>query len=97
MYGWPDEVVTGGASGADTMGKAWALENGIPHRGVPAEWERWGKKAGPLRNAEMARYACDGVRGGCLALPGGKGTADMVQQARTSGLTMMEVEANHEY
>lgn len=89
-HGWPSEIVAGGASGADAMARDWARENGVAYTEFPADWARWGKKAGPLRNAGMASYACDGVRGGCLALPGGKGTANMVLHARTNGLTVME-------
>lgn len=90
-HGWPSEVITGGAKGADAMGKAWALENGVPHREFIAQWGQWGKRAGPKRNGEQARYASPD--GGCLALPGGDGTADMIRQAHEAGLAVMDVEA----
>jgi hypothetical protein len=54
------EVVSGKARGADALGERWARENGIPVKEFPADWERRGKSAGFLRNAEMARYA-DGL------------------------------------
>jgi hypothetical protein len=51
------EVVCGLAKGADTLGKRWAiLEAGIPVRDFPADWNKYGKGACPIRNAEMVEY-----------------------------------------
>ena len=56
--GWTiTEVVSGGAAGADRLGEAWATRNGIPVKRFPADWARFGKGAGPVRNREMALYA----------------------------------------
>lgn len=59
---WLDitEVVCGEAAGADTLGKQWAELHGITVKSFPADWDRLGKKAGPIRNAEMGVYA-DGL------------------------------------
>lgn len=89
-HGWPSEVVTGGATGADAMARDWARENGVLYTEFRADWGAWGKKAGPLRNAKMASCAAGRAGSGCLALPGGKGTADMASQAHASGLRVME-------
>lgn len=51
------EIVSGGATGADAMGEAYALLNGIPIKGFPANWNKHGKAAGPIRNRQMAQYA----------------------------------------
>lgn len=51
------EVVCGEARGADTFGKKWAYEVGIPVKSFPADWNKHGKGAGPIRNREMAEYA----------------------------------------
>jgi hypothetical protein len=51
------EVVSGCAQGADTLGEKWAELKRIPVKRFPAEWERLGKRAGPIRNAEMGIYA----------------------------------------
>jgi hypothetical protein len=51
------EVVCGGANGADTLGKDWAVLRGIPVKMFPADWDTYGKAAGPIRNAQMAEYA----------------------------------------
>ena len=54
------EVVSGGATGADTLGEQWATLYGLAVKRFPADWERHGRKAGPIRNAEMGVYA-DGL------------------------------------
>ena len=51
------EVVSGGASGADALGEAWAYEHYIPCKVFPADWDKHGRSAGPTRNVEMAEYA----------------------------------------
>ena len=51
------EIVCGEARGADTLGKRYAIERGIPVKSFPAEWDRYGKAAGAIRNAEMGAYA----------------------------------------
>lgn len=51
------EVVSGGAAGADDAGEAWAAVNGLPVKRFPANWKKYGRAAGPIRNAEMADYA----------------------------------------
>ena len=52
-----DCVLSGGATGIDAHGEMYALANGIPLETYPAEWDKHGKAAGPLRNAQMARNA----------------------------------------
>lgn len=53
----PTAVLCGMARGVDLMGKAWAEANGIPVEEYPADWDQYGKRAGYLRNAEMAKNA----------------------------------------
>ena len=50
------EVVSGTAIGADQLGEAWALKNDIPVTKMPADWNKHGKGAGHIRNADMAKY-----------------------------------------
>lgn len=52
-----DEVVCGGARGADTLGAEWAKKNGVPVKYFNAEWEKYGRVAGIIRNHEMGDYA----------------------------------------
>lgn len=81
-----DEVVCGECRGADMMGAVWAADNGRWAEKFPAKWDVHGRAAGPIRNEEMANYAQ-----GCIAFPGGRGTADMVRRAKSKGLLVIEV------
>lgn len=50
-------VVSGGARGVDECGKELGDSYGVPVRTFPAAWKKFGPKAGPMRNREMAEYA----------------------------------------
>lgn len=50
------EIVSGAARGADKLGEKYALEKGYSIKQFPADWEKHGKRAGYLRNEEMAKY-----------------------------------------
>lgn len=72
------EVVCGEARGADTFGKKWAIcDAGIPVKSFPADWDTYGKGAGPIRNREMADYA-DGLI--VFIWDGSRGSANMLEQ-----------------
>ena len=54
------EVISGHSGLVDLAGERWAARRHIPVKLFPvssADWERLGKKAGPLRNEEMSYYA----------------------------------------
>jgi hypothetical protein len=51
------EVVSGMARGADLAGCDYAALEGIPIAEFPADWDRYGKSAGYIRNSAMAQYA----------------------------------------
>lgn len=48
------EIISGAARGADQLGERYASERGLKVRKMHAEWDRFGKPAGMLRNARMA-------------------------------------------
>lgn len=51
------EIVSGTAKGADSLGERYAKERGYTLKRLPAEWDKYGKRAGYIRNYEMAVYA----------------------------------------
>ena len=79
-------IIHGGARGADTLAGTWAQENGIAEVVVPAQWGL-GRGAGILRNGWMLQLEPQLV----VAFPGGRGTANMVMQARRAGLEVYDV------
>lgn len=88
-----DLIVEGGAPGADALARVWADYACVPCRTMRADWSRYGKAAGPRRNAEMlaALVAArdDGADVCVVAFPGGNGTADMCRRATAAGLRVI--------
>jgi hypothetical protein len=76
------KVLHGGARGADELAGRWAEDAGVEVQVFEADWERHGKAAGPVRNQAMADAGADG----CIAFPGGHGTADMVRRAEAANI-----------
>lgn len=60
---FPTLIIHGDAPGADTLGKLWAEWWKIPTDAHPADWEKYGKPAGPIRNREMLTLNPDAVIG----------------------------------
>lgn len=77
------EIVSGNAKGADKLGERYALEKGFLLKILPADWDKYGKKAGYMRNVDMADYA-DGL----IAFWNGtsKGTKHMIETAESKKL-----------
>jgi YspA, cpYpsA-related SLOG family len=88
-----DEVVTGGAPGADRCGGWWATSRRIPVKIFKAEWDVQGLAAGPIRNRAMARHV--GPGGLCILFPGGKGTSSMKREAGLVGMQILEVDLDY--
>jgi len=81
-------LIHGGASGADRMAALWAVDKGIPHTRFLPDWKRHGKAAGPIRNARMI---AEGKPDLVIAFPGGRGTANMIAQAKQAGIEVVIV------
>lgn len=79
------EIVSGTASGADKLGERFAKEFGFAVKRFPADWDKHGKAAGPIRNEEMANYATD-----CLVFWDGesRGTKSMINLANVYHLNL---------
>ena len=72
------ELVLGEAPGADYLAKEWAKENNISFTEFKANWEAYGNAAGPIRNRKMLDFGATVV----IAFAGGRGTANMISQAK---------------
>ncbi len=49
------EIISGTSWGIDSLGELYGEKNQIPIKRKPANWKEFGKKAGPIRNEEMAK------------------------------------------
>ncbi|WP_353571512.1 DUF2493 domain-containing protein [Candidatus Albibeggiatoa sp. nov. BB20] len=88
----PSEVISGTCRGADLLGEQWANDNNVNIVQFPANWNKYGKKAGPIRNKQMADYGT-----ALIAFWNGKagGTSNMVRLATVGGLKVYIVEYNN--
>ena len=84
-----DCIVHGGAHGADRLASMWGEQCGKPVIVVSAQWNKYGKNAGPVRNAWMLKYI-KVTR--VVAFPGGRGTAHMVKLAREAGIPVTQID-----
>ena len=83
-------IVSGKCSGADLLGEHYAKSRGIPIEEFPADWNKHGKAAGPIRNKQMAYYASH-----LIVFWNGNdkgGSINMIKQAREQGLTIRIIE-----
>lgn len=82
--GWtPTTVISGAARGVDKLGEDWAHDHQVPCELYPANWSKYGKSAGPIRNIQMAENA-----EALIALWDGKsrGTKHMIDTAKSKNL-----------
>lgn len=89
-------VVHGAAKGADIMSERYVAQVAQFLRGKgytirteqhPADWNKHGKGAGPIRNQEMVDLGADI----CVAFPqeGSRGTADCMRRATAAGIELL--------
>ena len=79
-------LVSGHARGADSLAERFAAESGIPIQVFPAEWKKYGKAAGPIRNRVMLDYAKEETPVVAAFWDGqSRGTGNMLKQAKETG------------
>ena len=71
-------IISGGCRGADKLGERYAIENGLDLEVFKADWARYKKAAGPIRNREMV-LASDVVI--CFWDNKSKGTRSLIELA----------------
>jgi hypothetical protein len=81
-------LIHGGARGADSLAGEWAEWNGVPVNIYWADWDRFGKSAGIIRNQLMLESGKPDL---VVAFPGGRGTAHMVRIANDAGVPVDRV------
>lgn len=79
-------VIEGGATGADSLGRAWAHSRGTRVSTYHADWSLYKASAGRRRNHQMLR---EGRPDLVVCFPGGSGTMHMLQIAKEAGVPVL--------
>ena len=79
-------LIHGAAPGADTLAGKAAVECGIRVKAIPADWKRYGRAAGPIRNAAMLKEIPHLVLAFHDDIKHSKGTKNMIAQAYKAGV-----------
>lgn len=84
-------IIEGEARGADTLARIFGERHRIPVLPFPAEWDKHGKAAGPIRNTRMLN---EGKPDFVIAFRGtnSRGTQNMIDQARKAGIETRIIE-----
>jgi len=80
-----DTILSGHASGADSLAEQYAKEKNLPCKTYPAKWDIYGKSAGPIRNEVMAKHADKLI---AFWNQSSKGTKNMIELAKKYKLTI---------
>ena len=75
-------IISGGARGADSLGERYANERGFSLIIMKADWEKYGKSAGIIRNKEMLSTADEVV---CFWNRVSRGTGHMIKITKEIG------------
>ena len=93
---WRDviEIISGHCEGADQLGELYAKKHDLPCKVFPAQWEKYGRSAGPIRNSEMVKYASEAEMPVVVAFrsPRTKGTNDTVKKATKKGFKVFVID-----
>jgi predicted Rossmann fold nucleotide-binding protein DprA/Smf involved in DNA uptake len=76
-------LVSGAAKGVDTLARISADKYGIPIKEFPADWNKYGRAAGPIRNKQLVQSS-DAVL--AFVAPTSKGTRNTISLAQERGL-----------
>jgi hypothetical protein len=84
-------IVSGGAKGVDQLGERYAIDRALEFLRIPAQWGRYAKAAGMIRNQQMSFLASH-----LIAVWDGQspGTRGMIDIARADGLDVRVIKIN---
>lgn len=81
-------VINGGAEGADQLSSDWARDYRIPSVVYPAEFDKFGEAAGPIRNIRMVEECQPDL---VVSFPGDDGTDNMKEVARKHEIPIWDI------
>lgn len=90
------EIVSGHCIGADRMGEEYAKRRNYALKIFPAEWKKYGKRAGPIRNKQMIDYIAEFENKIVIAFtsPNTKGTKNTIALAKKANIRVIETGYN---
>jgi predicted Rossmann fold nucleotide-binding protein DprA/Smf involved in DNA uptake len=74
------EIISGGAKGADKLAEQYAKEHKIPLSIYPADWNKYGNSAGPIRNKTIVENADEIIAFWDGESPGTKSTIELAKK-----------------
>lgn len=88
------EIVSGHCDGADKLGELYAEKHNAAVKIFPAEWKKYGKRAGPMRNKQMVDYisGCEHKTVIAFVSVNTKGTRNTSALAKKAGVLVVEKE-----
>jgi hypothetical protein len=90
------EIISGGAKGADTLAIKFAKEYNLNYKVMNADWNKYGKRAGIIRNAEMLTYAISNPNDIAILISfwngTSKGTKHMIDISNDKGIIVKVME-----
>lgn len=90
------EIISGGAKGADTLAIKFAKEYNLNYKVMNADWDKYGKRAGIIRNAEMLTYAISNPNDIAILISfwngTSKGTKHMIDISNDKGIIVKVME-----
>lgn len=87
------EIISGQSKGADLFGEEYAQLHSLKMTIFPANWKRYGKTAGPIRNKAMLMYALE-AETIVIAFWNGssRGTKNMIEQAEKQNVRIYVID-----
>ena len=82
-------VIQGGCSGADLLAKKASQECGLVCVTMNANWKKYGKVNGPLRNEQMLEISPEFVVAFHSNIEDSKGTKNMIELAKSASIPVM--------
>lgn len=84
-------VISGHARGADSLGERLAEEMGWLLKVYPADWDTYGRRAGPIRNSQMLKEGQPDIVVAFRA-PNSRGTQNMITQSIKAGVKTVVID-----
>ena len=92
------EIIEGGCVGADLLGAKYAKMHNIKVKQFDANWKKFGRAAGPIRNSEMIEYLSTSKNPIVVAFvsKNSKGTLDTINKAAFKGFSVYRFDYDNE-